>query len=224
MEIKIPDRLERPGTHSVLRAMITSNVGLFVLVVLYAANLFAAYEVSVFRAQSRALVCALAAIPVLGVLAPVVFLAMPTRMAHRVEDEVAPEVTAAATQTFAVPGQRAAVGASEPRSALPQARAGAGHTTGTVPTSAQVFQRGAYTFNRRFFETRFAGFFAMIRRDAEKDMLMVIKTTRSQVVGQRITRITGNELHLLVPKGVAGEEVAVAFVDIQEISLKHKDA
>jgi hypothetical protein len=36
----------------------------------------------------------------------------------------------------------------------------------------EVFQRGQFTFNRRFFETKFSGFFGMMRREADKDMVL----------------------------------------------------
>jgi len=83
--------------------------------------------------------------------------------------------------------------------------------------------RGQFTFNRRFFETKFPGFFAVVRRDADKDMVLVIKAARGLFVGQRITRIAANDLHLQVTKGHASEEVMIPFVEMQEIRLQHKD-
>jgi hypothetical protein len=43
-------------------------------------------------------------------------------------------------------------------------------------------------------------------------------------VGQRISRIAANDIHLTVQKGPVSEEVMVPFTEIQEIQLKHKDA
>ena len=88
----------------------------------------------------------------------------------------------------------------------------------------QVFQRGQFTFNRRFFETKFSGFFGMTRHGASKDMVLVIKTPRAQHVAERITRIAANEAHFEVVVGAARQEVSVPFGEIQEIKLKHKDA
>jgi len=88
----------------------------------------------------------------------------------------------------------------------------------------QVFQRGAFTFNRRFFETKFPGFFGVVRREAEKDLLLVIKAARGEYTGTRITRIAGNDLHLEIHKGAASEEVLIPFTEIKEVQLKHKDA
>jgi hypothetical protein len=87
-----------------------------------------------------------------------------------------------------------------------------------------TFQRGQYTFNRRFFETKFPGFFGVVRRDADRDMVLVIKSARGEYFGQRISRIAANDLHLLVHRGHASEEVMIPFQEIQEIHLKHKSA
>ena len=51
-----------------------------------------------------------------------------------------------------------------------------------------LFQRGQFTFNRRFIETKFSGFFGIVRRDAEKDMILLIKSTRGEFPASRITR------------------------------------
>ena len=79
-------------------------------------------------------------------------------------------------------------------------------------------------FNRRFFETKFSGFFGMVRRDAEKDMIIVIKSARGEYAAERISRITANDLHAQVRKGQATEEVTIPFTEIQEVRLKHKDS
>ena len=93
----------------------------------------------------------------------------------------------------------------------------------TLPKTI-TYQRGQFTFNRRFFETKFPAFFGVVRRDAEKDLVLVIKSSRGEYAGQRISRIAANDLHLQVQRGHATEEVLVPFTEIQEIRLKHKDA
>ena len=102
----------------------------------------------------------------------------------------------------------------------------AGAAAAGVPAhpEAQIFQRGQFMFNRRFFETKFSGFFSVIRRPAEKDLVLVIKAARTQLVAQRITRIAANEAYFEVVQGGGRQEVMVPFADIQEIQLKHKDA
>jgi len=64
----------------------------------------------------------------------------------------------------------------------------------------------------------------MARRDAERDMVLIIKSARGIYVAQRITRIAADDMHVKVPKGVVSEEVIIPFVEIQEVQLKHKSA
>jgi hypothetical protein len=92
-----------------------------------------------------------------------------------------------------------------------------------IPTTV-TYQRGQFTFNRRFIETKFPGFFGVVRRDADRDMVLVIKSSRGEYFGQRISRIAANDLHLQVQRGHASEEVMIPFVEIKEIRLQHKDA
>jgi len=230
VKVKEPPRLSRPVPQSLVGAMFSTGLGLFILLVLYAANIYAGYEVSIFRAQPVALVCGLSAIPVLGLAAPIVFLALPTKMPPR---EAEPEAVPAAE---AVPGEAGAAQATGDAALNPMAVEGAAHPSGlklahseagatkTALPATVTFQRGQFTFNRRFFETKFPGFFSVVRRDADRDMVLVIKSARGQYVGQRISRIAANDLHLQVQKGPASEEVLIPFAEVQEIQLKHKDA
>ena len=55
-------------------------------------------------------------------------------------------------------------------------------------------------------------------------MVLVVKSSRGEYTAQRISRIAANDLHLLVQRGHASEEVMNPFQDIQEIVLKHKSA
>ena len=224
IDVNIPPRLAHPRAPSLFGALFSSSVGVFVLLLIYAANIYAAYEVAVFRSQPRVLLCGLAAIPLVGVLSPIVFLSLPTRAEPSREELVAPEVTAAAAHTFSVPGTSAAAPtASAAATSLRLTQGEGGRSTTSLPVT-QVFQRGAYTFNRRFFETKFPGFFGIIRRDVEKDMVLVVKSARGEYVGQRISRIAANDIHITIQKGPVSEEVMVPFTEIQEIQLKHKDA
>ncbi|HWI59109.1 MAG TPA: hypothetical protein VNZ22_17920, partial [Bacillota bacterium] len=87
-----------------------------------------------------------------------------------------------------------------------------------------TYQRGQFTFNRRFFETKFSGFFGAVRRDADRDMELIVKSLRGEYNVHRISRIAANDVHLEVQHGPATQEVMVSFQEIQEIRLKHKDA
>lgn len=231
VNIKAPERLERPARQSLLGALFSSGPGLLALLLLYAANIYAGYEISIFRARPALMVCGVsAALPLVG---PIIFLCLPTVVAPVEEAwEPAPEAAAAAEGDQAVNPMQAE-GAEHP-TALRLAKTGpsdevkVGHfeggedKPGLPPTT--VFQRGQYTFNRRFIETKFPGFFGVIRRDADRDMVLVVKSARGEYTAQRISRIAANDFHVLVQRGHASEEIMIPFVEIKELVLKHKDA
>lgn len=215
-EIQVHDvsRLELPPRESLFAALLSSSVGFVILLVVYAANIYAGYEIAIVRARPIGLVMGLAA--VLPILGPILFLSLP------VHKEAPPEETQpqAEAQSFTVPGAAAPVAEGAATTGI---RAATATAKGGHP-EAQIFQRGQYMFNRRFFETKFAAFFSVVRRPAEKDLVLVIKTGRAQLVAQRITRIAANEAHFEVVQGGGRQEIMVPFADIQEIQLKHKDA
>lgn len=222
VDIKPVPRLERPVPQSIFGALFSSGVGVFLLFVFYAANIYAAYEIAVFRLQPKVLVCGVAAVfPLFG---PIIFLAMPTKIT-KPEDEGFIVETAEAAPNYSVPNP-----AAEQAAAAEAAKGGVHLAHSETPAAGaalpptQTFQRGAFTFNRRFLETKFSGFFLAVKRAADRDMVLLVKAARGTYVAQRITRITGNDMHLEVHKGPASEEVLVPFSEIQEIQLKHKDA
>ena len=216
--VKPVPRLDRPAKGSLLGAMFKSSVGLVCLLLVYAANVYAGYEIACVRAQSPAVVCGISAVaPIIG---PVIFLCLPTKLPSR-EDET--EETAA--PAVAEPGY--AVG-----SAAAGAEAAPGAAAGEQPSAAapgalpqtQVFKRGQFTFNRRFIETKFSAFFGAVRRGENKDLVLLVKSMRGEYIATRISRIAANDMHLDVHKGGASQEVQIPFVEIQEIHIKHQDA
>ncbi len=223
-EVKVGEvtRLAQPAKQSLVGALFSSSVGLVALLLIYAANLFAGYEVAVCRARPVGAGIGLAA--VLPVIGPIIFLAMPIKV------EAAPveEAEVEAQQTFVTAGvlkaqaaQQAAV-VAEAATALHISHGGA--PAASAHPEPQIFKRGQFTFNKRFIETKFAAFFGTTRRGADKDMVLLVKTTRDTFVAERITRIAANDAHFEAVRGVAREEIMVAFADIQEMQLKHKDA
>ncbi|MBI3191060.1 MAG: hypothetical protein HYZ36_00220, partial [Pedosphaera parvula] len=88
----------------------------------------------------------------------------------------------------------------------------------------QSFKRGEFNLNRRFIETKFAGFFRVIPSEAEKDMNLIMKTARGEFIGKRVLRITNEELCLQVPSGGGTVDEVIPIVDIFEIQIRHKDA
>jgi hypothetical protein len=215
-DIQVHDvsRLELPRRESLFAALLSSSVGFVVLLLIYAANIYAGYEIAIVRARPIGLAMGVSA--VLPILGPIIFLSMPIRK-EAPPEEAQPQAEA---QSYSVPGAAAPMAEGVATGGIHASPAGAkkaGHP------EAQIFQRGQYMFNRRFFETKFSGFFSVVRRPAEKDLVLVIKTGRAQLIAQRITRIAANEAHFEVIQGGGRQELMVPFADIQEIQLKHKD-
>jgi hypothetical protein len=208
-------RPERPAHPGGVFALLGSPVGFMIVLVLYAANLLAAFEVAVYRHQPLATVCGLAAIPFLGVLSPIIYGAMPTRL----PPPEGPEAAEPAQEGAAGPEVAAGEG-------VPVA---AGAEPAPPPASPKlpepiVFKRGEYLFNRRFFETKFAGFFRVVPTEAEKDLVLLITAARGQFAGRRISRITPNELYLQVVRDNASAEEMIPMGEITEVQIRHKDS
>ena len=215
-EVKVHEvsRLELPPKQSLFGALFSSSVGLVTLMLIYAANIFAGYEIAVVRSRPIALVMGMAV--VLPILGPIIFLALPVRVEPI---QAAAPQPAAAPHTFAVPGgvaQPVASGIQIVEASWQKDSPAAG------PGAPQIFQRGQFTFNRRFFETKFAGFFSMIRRESEKNLVLTVKTGRALFVVERISRIATNDMHVEIAKGAGKQEVMVSFAEIVEVQLKPK--
>jgi hypothetical protein len=54
--------------------------------------------------------------------------------------------------------------------------------------------------------------------------VLVLKTTRGEFTGQRITRIAANDLHFQAIKGHTTEEVLIPFQEVQEIRVQARQA
>ena len=260
VDITQPHRLKRPVPTGLFGAMLSSTVGLFVIVVLYGAGIYAAYEVSIFRRRKPGLACGLAAVPVIGLLSPILFLALPPQAAVADEEgefEPVPAPAPPQSPSFTVPGTpppSAPAPAPPPTAATPPSGAAAPDKPASasialprpsgpeetsslklpdIPQAApqkpqlpppQIFQRGAFMFNRRFFETKFPGFTGVTRREADKDMVLIIKSARGEYIVDRISKIGSNEFHIQVRKEQATQEVMIPFTEVQEVRLKHKDS
>jgi hypothetical protein len=152
---------------------------------------------------------------VLPIIGPLIFLSLPTQTETVSESELAQ--AEADPATFAVPGQP---GVTEEVSVAD----GSPGTPAAGKPSGQVFQRGQFTFNRRFFETKFSGYFGVVRHGAEKDQTLLVKTGGGQFVVERITRISSSDVHLEIVQNGAHQEIMLPFAQIQEIQLRPKTA
>lgn len=201
IKLVMPPRLDRPQAGS----LFSSPVMLVLLLLIYAANIYAGFEIAIFRQWPPFLVAALSA--VLPFVGPVIFLAMPTK---RPRTEAAYEA--------APPVEEASVAVAEE---VPVAvEAAPLHPATPQPV---VYPRGQFTFNRRFFETKFAGFLKMVPGENERDKVIHIKSARGEYTGQRLSKIEANELYLQIRKGSVSEEVMIPFTEIFEVTVKHKD-
>ena len=192
-------RLERPANPSVLGGLFGSPVGLFLLLVVYVANLYAAFEVSVIRARPAIQVIGLSA--VLPIAGPAIFLAMPIKIEPPKEE-----------LEFAVPAGTA--GAAANRSPEDIQVVEASWKKDEQKPEPQIFARGKFTFNKRFLETKFVGYFGTPRGEALK-FTMELKTSAAQFTVERIMQVGATEVILETKTG----QVTVPLADIQEIRL-----
>ncbi|MBI5387228.1 MAG: hypothetical protein HZA90_21385 [Verrucomicrobia bacterium] len=204
--IKPVERMTRYQSGS----LFSSPVTWLVFLLFYAANIYAGYEIAMFRQRNKVSGAGLsAALPVIG---PIVLLCMPTYEAPVAEDETAAE---------GAEGAETAATTSETEEAAAQTEQAAPAAAGPQET---VYLRGQTTFNRRFFETKMAGFLKVVPGEAEKDMVLVVASSRGTYVGTRFTRVSPNELTLHVVKGNASEDIIIPFGEITEVKIRHKDA
>jgi len=233
--IETPGRPSRQeGTLGFL-AIFSSPLGWTIFAVLYAANLFAAYEVAVFRQQPLQTVVGLAALPFIGVASPIIFLSLPNRVDADAEQAPAAGAPAEAAEASAgAPAEEASAGpmSSAPSTSRMHSSLRVGGETEAAPEALQaqsslpaavVFRRGDFSFNRRFFETKLAGFFRLVPSEADKDMVLYIQSGRGEFVGKRITRVTPGELYLQIFKNDATADEMIPFVEINEVQIRHKD-
>ena len=59
--------------------------------------------------------------------------------------------------------------------------------------------------------------------EAEKDMLILVKSSRGQYVASRIIRLTPEQVFFHVVKGGASNELMIPYTEIAEIQVRHKD-
>lgn len=200
---------KRPGLFSALAA----PAGLFLLGVVLLANLYAGYEVSVYR--NYPLPAVLLTSLILPVLGPVLFLCMPTR----VREDVVLESQYEAPQEVANTGAQELAAAGLSGSALSLAAAKSAAPSAAAASNLGPFKRGEVEFNRHFFEKNFPLFFRTTRTDSDKESMLSVRTGKGEVVAVRISRISANEIGLITQKG---HEVQVKFTDVTEVAVRGK--
>jgi hypothetical protein len=195
-------------------ASMANPLGWTLLGILYIANLYAGAQIARWRARPVPLVVGVSAVaPVIG---PAIFAALPPGGAP-VSQEAPAE---AAATTEGVNPMQQALPAGMQASGLGLAAQG-GAKGGANAAYNQVYTRANTTFDRRFFETKFTGFFRLVPSDAEKDMVIAIKTAKQEILGVRISRISATEVHVQTKTAA---EVGVPFSEIAEVSVRPKGA
>jgi hypothetical protein len=198
-------RLQVPQNPSLLGGFVKSPVGLFILLVLYIANLYAAFEVSIIRNRSALQVIGLAA--VLPVIGPAVFLALPSVVEPSTET------------TEEAPAESGAAGAAAASGEIEIADASWKQPEENKKVEAQVFARGKFTFNKKFVETKFAGYMGEPKGDALK-FSMEIRAAQGLFAVGRILQVAVDAVVLETSAG----QVTVPLADVQEIKLLPKAA
>jgi hypothetical protein len=206
------ERIEKPNFF----ASFVTPAGLAVFLVLYLANIYAAYEIARFRHRQPMLVCGTSL--VLPVIAPAIFMFAPTGTEPAAEAEAVTEPAVAAQAAGkATTGSLPKAPAMAPGLSIAQ---GGEKPGGGAAQTPQTYKRGEFTFNRRFMETKFASFFRIVQSEADKDLVLVVRTVKEEHIAKRISRISSTEMHLQLVRGV---EVSVPFADIGEILVRHKE-
>ncbi len=203
IQVNAVSRLVQPSP-SLFGGLFKSSLGLFLLLVVYGANLFAAYEISIVKARSAAQVIGLSAL--LPIISPVIFLIMPMYIPKPVE-----EATDGASEAGGVSGQK-------PKEQQIQIGEASWKPQEEKKPEAQIYARGKFTFNKRFIETRFAAYLGNAEGEQAKKFSMEVKTIKETLAVERIASVGAAEVVLQTAAG----PVAVALTDIQEIKLNPK--
>jgi hypothetical protein len=215
------EKPSREMAGSFLGGFLSTGLGLLVLFLVYGASIYAAYEIAIVRAYPWPLVCGVAAVfPLLG---PLVFLCLPTRVVSQAEEGESEWKSYEAEEAARAAATAEAEASGEGAAGL-QLAAAVAEAAGPALPATERFPRGQFTFNRRFFETKFPSWFSVIRRDADKDLRIILRTARGTYTTTRFSRISANDITLQVTEGAASRDVVVPFQEVQEVILKHKDS
>jgi len=236
---------ENPG---IIAGLLGTSIGWLSLFVFYAATIYAGYEVAVYRRRPKNLVMGLAAIPFAGVFSPITFLIMPpvqteeekkpnaveqaaqqAKAGHKEEEKkgfalgkAKVKATGATAKPVATakPGAPAASAAPAPspvKAPAPPAAA--------APPEPVVYRRGETNINKRFIETKFAGFFKAVPGPAERDMWVVwVTATGGEYWSKRVVSISQTEIVVNCPQEGGGSlDQTMQLVEITEIHLRPQE-
>ena len=215
INVRQPERMEQPDGKTKLLSTLTTPIGFLLLFVFYGGNLFAAYEIAVFRGRPVALVCGLSAI--LPVIGPILFISLPGMESASHYDSEPVADSGGAPEAPPAPAAPAAP-SGKPGLGLSKGVAASGAAGGGL--AGAVFSKDDTNFNRNFIETKFTEFFRVVPSASIKNLVLAIKTVKREYVATRITRISGSDLHLQLQQGA--KEVSLSFGEIIKIEVRNK--
>ena len=172
------------------------------MLAIYVANLLAAYEVAIFRMRPPGQVIGVSAI--LPVIGPIIFLSM-GEYVPKTEEAAPMEAVMAPSGSTENPDEQVQI------VEVP-------HKVEEKLPDPQIFARGKFTFNKRFVETKFAGFFGELKGDA-LTFTMEVKTSKDQFAVERIMQVSATEV--IFDTAQRGQVTAL-LADIQEVKLNPK--
>ncbi len=254
---EVKDKPELPEKPGLIAGMFATGVGWFSLVAIYAAIIYAGYEVACFRRRPKQLVMGLSAIPGLGFFAPIAFLCMPPvktqteAMPNAVEQAAAKAKEEPKPEPKAMPGKKkpggglafgkkseegtahAAPAGAKPVAVAKPVAAASAEAPAASPVKAPaapalqpaVYRKGEVNINKRFIETKFAGFFKAVPAAPEKDMWLVwVTATGSEFWSKRVVSISPTEVVVNCPQDGGGTlDQTVQLVEIAEIHLRPQE-
>ncbi len=200
------NKVNFPEHPSLIVGLVTSPLGIFILLLIYGANLYAAYEIALMKLRPPGPVMGLSA--VLPIIGPIVYLKKPV-LEQKAADDLPPEP--AFPEGEQTPEEIQIVEASwKSEEEKPKEK----------KIEAQVYARGKFTFNKRFIETKFASYLGDGKSGDAAKYTMELKTLKDQLVVERIMQVAATEVILETTRG----QVTVALGDISEIKLNPKTA
>ena len=219
VELKTPTL---PATADVSSKMAAygSPGGIGILVAIAIGSLVAGLGVAAFKESNVALAGVISF--VLPIVGPLLLLAKPkVEYEYEGDDEddaydydAEPEAPAGAVMGDT--GGGAVVGMMPEAKKMSFAQSGPKKQTGT---GEQSWDRDDTRFDRSFFQNNFPNYFKVVLGASERNMVLAIKTGKREYVGQRIKRISGNDMHMEL---LSGKEQKISFSEIGAVDLRPK--
>ena len=189
--------------------------GLGLLVAIALGSMIAGLGVAAFRESNAILAAGVSLfLPVIG---PILFLVKP-KVEYEDEydeDEEYEEIEAPEGATMSDTGGGAVAGMMPEAKKMSFAQTGA-KKSGLKP---QTWARGDTRFDRSFFQNNFPNFFKTVLGEAERGFALALKTGKREYIGQRITRISGTDIHMEL---LNGKEQKISFSEIGTVDLRPK--